>query len=253
MRISRATRFARHPPGHDGLMSKHEDMQEMKLAMPSQAARNPECRQALSPEQQALKSRLAGTNIDETSFLATDYLNHFNEVVMLLEMAPEMPDILDEARDWQPISYEEHFRITGFRDKELAIEAYRLAPSDIRARFDALVDELSSCVRETLSTLTIDGKADGDRIRAELSPRMERIHALMGEINGVIHIGKDGKAEQAEQTARLASVSETEAQQDIDALFDGDAGAPDQDDIDALFDDSASGAASQDDIDALFD
>ncbi len=223
--------------------------------MRNPATPDPEETRALSAEQQALKARLAGTNIDETSFLATDYLNHFNEVVMLLEMAPDMPDILEEAREWRPISYEEHFRITGFRDKELAIEAYRLAPSDIRERFDALVAELSDCIRETLAALPANGSTDGERIRAELAPRMERIHALMSRINGVIHIGKrDARQEEGVCEDGTGGAPPTaDAATDVDALFDEETDAVDQDDIDALFDDADSGAASQDDIDALFD
>ena len=32
----------------------------------------------------ALQQRVKGSNIDEMTLLATDYLNHFNELVMLL-------------------------------------------------------------------------------------------------------------------------------------------------------------------------
>src|SRR3546814_196200 len=37
-----------------------------------------------------------GTNINATSLLATDYLNHFNEVVMVLELVPDMPERSEE-------------------------------------------------------------------------------------------------------------------------------------------------------------
>src|SRR3546814_9281729 len=43
-----------------------------------------------------------GTNINATSLLATDYLNHFNEVVMVPELVPDMPEIIDEAAAWPP-------------------------------------------------------------------------------------------------------------------------------------------------------
>jgi hypothetical protein len=32
----------------------------------------------------AMRARVRDTNISETTLLATDYLNHFNEVVMML-------------------------------------------------------------------------------------------------------------------------------------------------------------------------
>ena len=31
----------------------------------------------------AMQAKVKGSNIDETTLLATDYLNHFNEIVML--------------------------------------------------------------------------------------------------------------------------------------------------------------------------
>src|SRR3546814_1723486 len=33
-----------------------------------------------------------GKNINQNTLLATDYLNHFNEIIMLLEMLPSMPE-----------------------------------------------------------------------------------------------------------------------------------------------------------------
>ena len=41
--------------------------------------------------------RLQGTNINVNTLLATDYLNHFNEVIMLIEMLPDMPDMLEDV------------------------------------------------------------------------------------------------------------------------------------------------------------
>ena len=64
----------------------------------------------------AYRARIKGTNIDERTLLATDYLNHFNEIVMLLELVPDLPDCLEDAKEWRPKSYAEHFRDSGFVD-----------------------------------------------------------------------------------------------------------------------------------------
>ncbi len=53
-----------------------------------------------SKNTESLRARLEGTNINPNTFLATDYLNHFNEMVMFLEMIPDMPDMLEEAKAW---------------------------------------------------------------------------------------------------------------------------------------------------------
>ena len=62
----------------------------------------------------AMQERVRGTNINEQTLLATDFLNHFNEIVMTLEMIPDMPEFLDVAQEWRPKTYQEHFRDSAF-------------------------------------------------------------------------------------------------------------------------------------------
>ena len=68
-----------------------------------------------------LKTLVAATNVNDDTFLATDYLNHFNEIVMLLEMVPDMPDILTDAKDWRPKTYARHFLDSGLSDSGITI------------------------------------------------------------------------------------------------------------------------------------
>src|SRR3546814_15221554 len=51
-----------------------------------------------------------GKNINQNTLLATDYLNHFNEIIMLLGMVPSMPECYRDAVEWRPKSYAQHFR-----------------------------------------------------------------------------------------------------------------------------------------------
>ena len=41
--------------------------------------------------------RLLGTNINSVTLLATDYLDHFNEVIILIEMVADMPDMIEDV------------------------------------------------------------------------------------------------------------------------------------------------------------
>ena len=62
----------------------------------------------IPPEERAafeeFAAKVDGTNISAQTLLATDYLNHFNEIVMLLDMIPDMPDMVEECKLWQPKS-----------------------------------------------------------------------------------------------------------------------------------------------------
>ena len=61
---------------------------------------------------------LTEANIVPSTGLATDYLNVFNEAVMLFGLLSDMPDMIEELRNWQPMSYEKHFARSGFQAKD---------------------------------------------------------------------------------------------------------------------------------------
>ncbi len=94
----------------------------------------------------AIQQRVKGSNIDETTLLATDYLNHFNEIVMLLEMVPDMPDMFEVVKAWQPKSYKDHFKDSTIADKDLAIEAYDHVPGIYREPFEQTIEQINSMI-----------------------------------------------------------------------------------------------------------
>lgn len=167
----------------------------------------------------ALKLRLKAANIHPESFLATDYLNHFNEVVMLLEMAADMPDMLEDVGDWAPKSYEAHFEDSGFAEKALAIEAYRLAPEPIRARFDLLVEGLDRLVLNTMET-ALSHRLHPESLARALAEPLAEIRAMLGALNGVIHGAPADDDAIGDQSDASAADKGGASQADIDALFD---------------------------------
>src|SRR5438477_5406292 len=87
---------------------------------------------------------LLAANINPQTGLATDYLNHFNEAIMLLEMIPAMPECAGDFLSWHPLSYAEHFIASNFKGRDLAISAYNEAPKQIRIPFDEVCDTMTS-------------------------------------------------------------------------------------------------------------
>src|SRR3984957_1359619 len=81
----------------------------------------------------ARAAQLRAANINPRTGLATDYLNHFNEAIMLLEMVPDMPECAEDFLGWQPLSYREHFTASNFKARDLAIAAYEAADTAVRA------------------------------------------------------------------------------------------------------------------------
>ncbi|MDP2803462.1 MAG: hypothetical protein Q8O26_16445 [Phreatobacter sp.] len=137
---------------------------------------------ALTPE------RLRAANIHPDTRLATDYLNHFNEVIMLLELVPTMPDCVDDVLAWQPASYQQHFIRSHYRDKDLVLQAFAEAPVGSRRRFLALVAEMDTVMLDTIAQLSSHaGTPMAGYIAEEASDRLKHLAArTSGVMNAVI-------------------------------------------------------------------
>jgi hypothetical protein len=102
---------------------------------------------------------LEGSCVSPITLLTTDYLNHFNEPVMMLQMAPDVPEVVEDLRAWRPRSYVEHFQASGIADRDLAIAAYHRAPVEYRTPFDDTVAELSHEIRTAVAAIAEQGAA----------------------------------------------------------------------------------------------
>lgn len=135
---------------------------------------------------------LAAANINPRTGLATDYLNHFNEAIMLLELVPDMPDCYELFLEWQPLSYAEHFIKSNFKARDLAIAAYEAARPEVRSEFDALVANMTSIlctVGEAMRTV------QQDRTRAMLAEQAAGwVKPMVGIAGGVIN-GADRRSD----------------------------------------------------------
>ena len=151
---------------------------------------------------------LRAANINPVTGLATDYLNHFNEVMMLMEMLPDMPDCAEDVLDWAPADYAEHFSNSGFKDKELAVLAYQAAPHHVRAHLVTVVLQIEAEVARAQDVLRAGVDAAACRAVARLAT--DCIKPLIIAASGAIH----GQVEN-EDDYRDESV-----QDEVDALFD---------------------------------
>ena len=134
----------------------------------------------------AAAPRLSGANINPATGLATDYLNHFNEAIMLLDMASSCADCRAEFLDWQPMSYREHFAQPHYKHRSIAIEAYRQADPTARRYLDTLADAMTDVLQATRKALAADlppqtARQLAERTAAWLRPLIARAAAV---ING---------------------------------------------------------------------
>src|SRR4030067_1135147 len=132
------------------------------------------------------RSHIPGTNINESTLLASDYLNHFHELVMLLEAISHHPAAFaDDLLSWRPLTYEEHFSESGFRDKNLANAAYRRAPPKIRARFDEAVARLHGEAVTLVAEVAADLSSGNKDLNKTCEKATRRLRILIDEANAI--------------------------------------------------------------------
>ena len=160
------------------------------------------------------RSHVPCTNINEATLIASDYLNHFHELVMLLEaIGAEPKEFADDLLSWRPLTYEEHFSESGFRDKNLAIAAYRRAPPRIRARFDEAVARLHGEALTIVGDVAAELGNGNARLGKTCEQAAQRLRVLIDEANAIAN------GEALPERTDSDNAGEVGGQAAIDALF----------------------------------
>jgi hypothetical protein len=138
---------------------------------------------------EARVAQLRAANINPRTGLATDYLNHFNEAIMLLEMVPDMPDCAEDFLLWYPLSYREHFMASNFKARDLAIDAYDSADEHIRTEFDNITSAMTSILTAVGTAMR---EARQDKTRATLAEQATGwVKPLVALAGGIINGGTE--------------------------------------------------------------
>src|SRR6201988_2408322 len=148
------------------------------------------------------RARLIEANINPITGLATDYLNHFNEAIMMLELAVQVPQCVDDFCAWRPLSYCENFAISTFRERDLAIAVYGQADPALRRRLDELADGMNAILLSTAAALRAQPQGLGGLAQDALM----RLRPLVARAGAVIHGAEPAADEAAEAQADQAAV-----------------------------------------------
>jgi hypothetical protein len=179
-------------------------MSELGMPMPAPAAdRATPPAASVSPQP---TSDCGGPNINPATGLSTDYLNHFTEAVMVLEMAGTVPECLDDLRAWRPKAYAEHFAGSRFSNRNAMIAAYERTDPALRRALDGSSELLNALLQRTRELVLVHAgtpEADATARRAleRLRPVLARIAAL---INGTAAKATGGQEAQAAIDAMFA-------------------------------------------------
>jgi hypothetical protein len=92
-------------------------------------------------------------DIDRPSGLSTDYLNHYSEILMLIEMASDDESIVAEIAGWQPIGYREYFVKSPLRHAAAALAAYDRLGAEQRTAFERQMEALDKLAQAAILAL----------------------------------------------------------------------------------------------------
>lgn len=138
------------------------------------------------------RAQLAAANINPTTGLASDYLNRFNEAIMLLDLLSSSPDCIDDFMAWRPMSYREHFQASPLKGRDLAIAAYDAADPTLRACLETLAGTMIAVLEATRAAMSTDlpperSAALAEHAAAWLRPLVARAGAVInGNADGIV-------------------------------------------------------------------
>lgn len=148
-------------------------------------------------------ARLRAANINPATGLATDYLNHYNEVAMLIASLEDLPEMREQVLEWRPVGYATHFRMTGFRERDLAVASFEAVPAAVKTRFFAARRELELAIIDVQELIEAAPQA-----AARLAARAPDIFSAIARLGGVINGDQGG-----------ASSTAAPVQSRVDSLF----------------------------------
>lgn len=141
-------------------------------------------RAALVASQQlaaSVRARRASALINPASGLANDYLNLFNEIVMLVEQLPHAPELIEDIMAWRPTSYVDYFKASILPGRGSALEAYEKLDTRFRRSFESIVAELDRRATGSVAAVRRKFKAQGDDQGEPLAVICERAGAHIRE------------------------------------------------------------------------
>jgi hypothetical protein len=106
--------------------------------------------------------RRANALCNPNSGIANDYLNHFNEILLLIENLPALlPEMVEEVLAWKPVSYRDYFTRSNLPGKEEALEIYDALDPDFRKDFENMVELLDTIVVRSIAIVAENQRPDG--------------------------------------------------------------------------------------------
>jgi len=119
----------------------------------------------LTETQNLLKQ--ASNLVNPNSGIAHDFLNQYNEVLLLVENLPILlPEMVEELLAWRPKTYHEYFSSSPLPGSVIAIKIYYSLDRSFRKRFEAQIAKINKLAFKAVSVIS-DRYRDTEDLTAE--------------------------------------------------------------------------------------
>lgn len=149
----------------------------------------------------------AAALVNPASGLANDFLNVYNEILMLIELLPTMPELADDIAAWRPASYRAYFMQSPLPGSEEALRAYTRLEPTFRAIFEASVEKLAesgvAAVSAIASAVAVGASDGGEQIAGLCAEWVANLRRLLDSTEQLVNFGHIANARPAQ-----ASVNE---------------------------------------------
>jgi hypothetical protein len=124
--------------------------------------------------------RQASNLVNPASGIANDYLNQYNEMLLLVENLPVLiPEMVDELLAWKPKTYREYFETSPLPGGDIAIKIYQSLNPSFRNLFEAHVQSINAYANTVITVIS-----DKQYLSHEMS--QEYVEAFCAEISKIL-------------------------------------------------------------------
>jgi hypothetical protein len=113
----------------------------------------------------------ASNLVNPSSGIANDFLNQYNEVLLLVENLPVLlPEMVAELLSWRKKTYEQYFEESPLPGGDIAIRIYHMLNRDFVSRFEAVIERINGIAElaiQVIGKAFLDNNCDLDAEQVE--------------------------------------------------------------------------------------
>jgi hypothetical protein len=158
-----------------------------------------------APDLGSIEER-AACLVNPASGIANDYLNHFNEILLLIENLPTLlPEMLDELLCWRPITYREYFAKSLLPGSSRALQIYDGLDDTFRRDFESIIDGINAMALASIDVIRAHRSQDGDLDPSKVSDFCENASsAIRSALNRAADLVNNGRVAPGESPQGMA-------------------------------------------------